>query len=170
MENNIFIKKESGDNKSSIRESSYSRNTRQSYIDSLNTSERGRDELLKRGQLLFPSERLGVDVLLKNDFKLKEAISNPSKYLENRTKYLLQIKDKVNKVFAQTFDSLSNPQDGSDPLPTTEATRLALESSKQEHNIEMAKFESQFPSFISHKAYEKGLADIQASRVLQLNE
>lgn len=125
------------------------------YDQSINISKEQRSKLLQHGELEPVSSRIGLSGEIKKNHYMQLAMRNPVKYIQQRTDFLMDIKNKVDKEFIDRYKEYTQ---GKYKIPPNEARSLALKEASNKRDIGLMVLESLFPSEFGDTAYKIELA------------
>eukprot|EP01080_Neovahlkampfia_damariscottae_P012728 gene12728-6921_t len=117
----------------------------------------------------LPTERLGMDAILKENYLLQSAMQDPLRYVEQRNHLLKQIKKQTDDEYVKTYKQYTS---GEYKLPPKQADLL---SKKAAYNVMvrgLEHIEALFPSKFENRAFNLVLQKQGANKVIdfQTNE
>eukprot|EP01080_Neovahlkampfia_damariscottae_P013036 gene13036-7923_t len=137
----------------------------ENYKKSITVDDGEREKYMKDyGQIALPTEQLGMDAILKENYLLEYAMKNPNEYVKKRNEALLVIKNEVDDEFVKLYKQFT---EGKYALPASEVKKLAFQGAENYERLAILRLESLFPSKFEGTAYKRLLADQEAKRMLE---
>eukprot|EP01080_Neovahlkampfia_damariscottae_P013250 gene13250-10961_t len=136
----------------------------ENYKKSITIADGEREKYMKDyGQIALPTEQLGMDAVLKENYLLEYAMKHPNEYVEKRNKALSEIKNEVDNEFVKLYKQFT---EGDYALPAGEAKKLAFQGAENYERLAILRLEQLYPSKFEGTAYKRLLLEQQASRTL----
>eukprot|EP01080_Neovahlkampfia_damariscottae_P012734 gene12734-6926_t len=136
----------------------------QEYIESISVAPEVRTDYATNYQRLdLPSEQLGMDKILKENYLLQYAMQNPITYVERRNHLLKQVKIDTDKKYVEEFKKYTT---GDYKLPPHQAKELANKSAYVSMVGGLEQIEALYPSKFENRAFNSVLRKQQADDFL----
>ena len=135
------------------------------YKKSITVADGEREKYMKDyGQIALPTEQLGMDAILKENYLLEYAMKNPNEYVKKRNEALSVIKFEVDAEFVKLYKQFT---EGKYALPTSEAKKLAFQGAENYEKLAILRLESLYPSKFEGTAYNRLLSEQRAKHSLE---
>eukprot|EP01080_Neovahlkampfia_damariscottae_P003053 gene3053-5224_t len=132
------------------------------YIDKVSVTSHVREQYMTNyGRTDLPTEELGMDAILKENFLLQNAMQDPLKYIEQRNHLLKQIKKETDDEYVRTYKQYTT---GEYKLPPKQADLLSKKALYTTMVGRLEHIEALFPSKFENRAFNLILKRLGAEK------